>query len=173
MQEHLLSAAHALLLVGIVAGFIALPFYLASFNLPRTDPDDYEDARGDWQPSGLIDYFPRQIPASATNVRLFAAPSVLQGQGTFQLRLTLPPADVEAIERRFVPRALRDSTGSLYAMPMGKPWDYTSEGRDHLPPSFTVYVVRDPHDPAWPHTSSSGLAVRRETGEVVYWTELW
>src|SRR5688572_14509024 len=78
-----------------LAGF----FYLYShsfFLLPEheTDPDDYEEVLGGWSPD-RVKHFPQRIPEEASDARMMFFPGFLQGGAYLQLRLTLPPGDVD------------------------------------------------------------------------------
>ena len=63
----------------------------------ETRPKQYSSLLAEWQKRGLVDHFPKTLPAEATNIKLSAFPGFLQGGGWFQLRLALPSGDVARI----------------------------------------------------------------------------
>lgn len=157
-----------LLLVGFVWWFFT------EGSKPTTRLDAYPALLKDWAETGMVDHFPRTIPSQARNVSLEAYPGMLQGSGSFQLRMTLPPAEVTAIETRMKAQAMRRcppqcTTGigepEFWAVPYlqaGQKDDSVSFERD-----FVVYAIYTDGD--WNHPTGKGIAVSVKRNEVVYW----
>jgi len=176
-----------------LGGYYFMSFVSSCFVVPEitTDISSYEKIRTEWSNSGLADHFPSAIPKSATNTRLSYVPGFLQGGAHFQLRITLPPKDVEEIERKYAPLARHKYHGGdrmVHANePNGVPttFFYTnadsiskdSMPHDTFPEYFSIYVLKA--NPAgttgisWNHGSTAGIAISRQTNEVVYWCESW
>ncbi|WP_169980880.1 hypothetical protein [Tautonia rosea] len=148
-----------------------------------TDVNRYHALRRSW--SDLADHFPGEIPASARSVSCSHFPGFLQGGAWLQLRVELPDREVEAIEARIAPRAIRryegggDVTRHLNQLDGLPTTTYRTgaEGSGEFPESFTLYVLRaeDRGSPghAWNHGLSAGLSISKERGEVVYWADRW
>src|SRR5690349_19478506 len=66
---------------------------------PRTETriEKYSALITEWTQTGLVAHFPNPLPATASNIRLSAFPGFLQGGAWFQIRLTLPPAEVSKV----------------------------------------------------------------------------
>jgi hypothetical protein len=150
------------------------------FDLSTTKLAQYPHLLAMWRPSGLVQHFPATIPASASSARLFETPAILQGGASFQLRLTLPAAAVAEIERFYAPQTSityqGDNIDDLINPPA--PNDHTgSTGHGPFSNSFTIYVLKShaggEESFRWNHGETAGLAINRETHEVVYWAESW
>ena len=140
-----------------------------------TRVSDYPRLLEDWSAMGLVDHFPKTIPAEAADVSLAALPGVLQGSGYLQLRMKLPPQEVAAILAATKAKAVRHCPGQcpdniedpeFWAVPRlvagNKP-----EGR--FPPDFVVYALQTDGD--WNHPTGKGVAVSVTRSEVVYWAD--
>lgn len=140
-----------------------------------TRASDYQTLLRGWEPADLTDHFPRTIPADATHVSLAAFPGFLQGKAFFQLRMTLPPSEIEAIRARAMARAIRSCPSqctdaiqdpAFWSVPTliaGSPSD------ERFPSDFVVYAFETNRD--WNHPTGKGVAISVARGEVVYWAE--
>jgi hypothetical protein len=63
----------------------------------ETSPAKYSLLITNWTPTGLVAHFPNPLPPTASNVKLSAFPGFLQGGAWFQVRLTLPAAEVSKL----------------------------------------------------------------------------
>lgn len=142
---------------------------------PETKVSAYEGLLAEWSGMGVVDGFPKRIPANATEVRLHAMPGVLQGSGHFQLRMKLPAADIAAIEARAKAAAVR-SCPSLCTTAIEDPefWKVPllhagSQDGEPFPEDFIVYALETDGD--WNHPTGEGVAISRARSEVVYWAD--
>ncbi len=174
------QALKALLITGaVLAGlyllFVGLVWWgLTEGSKPTTRIDAYPGVLKDWAETGMVDHFPRTIPPQARNVSLSAYPGMLQGSGSFQLRMTLPAAEVAAIDERMKSRAVRRcppqctdgiEDPEFWVVPYleaGQKDDTVSFERD-----FVVYALYTDGD--WNHPTGKGVAVSVKRNEVVYW----
>lgn len=148
-----------------------------------TDVSRYTEIRSGWT-GGLADHFPVKIPSEATDVRLSFYPGFLQGGAHFQVRMTLPPEMVAAIEKDVSSRATHRFCGGGGMSqhenePNGVPttFYYTSGTTEHaFPDSFLIYVLKATDAGvgfAWNRGSNAGIAISKITNTVVYWCESW
>ena len=150
-----------------------------------TDVSRYDDLIRRWDPS-LVDHFPKRIPVNAMKQSLSFFPGFLQGGAHLQLRIELPAADVAREE-------VRMSQLSTHVYQRGErtyPDPYDNATRDvPLPPFHTgdkkssagfpadyilYFLFAQPGESApWNHGQTTGVAVSRQTSELVYWAESW
>lgn len=165
----------AAVLAGLYLLFVGFVWWsLTEGSKPTTRLDAYPRLLKDWAETGMVDHFPRAIPAQARNVSLEAYPGMLQGSGSFQLRMTLPGAEVAAIDQRMKARPVRrcppECTNgvedpdfwSVPRLEAGQKDDSVSFERD-----FVVYALYTDGD--WNHPTGKGIAVSVKRNEVVYW----
>jgi len=167
------------LVVAIVIGLgVAFVVLVASpFEPPAgtTTVSDYPRVLKDWSPTGLVDHFPRTLPPSASNVSLAEFPGFLQGSGYFQLRMTLPPQEVEAILTRTKSAAVRRCpTQCTVYIEDPEYWEVPrlaagNEKEMKFPPDFVVYALET--DGEWNHPTGKGIAISPTRSEVVYWAD--
>lgn len=142
---------------------------------PETRVSAYSSLLKDWSEMGVVDGFPKTIPANATDVSLHARPGILQGSGHFQLRMKLPPADVAAIEARAKAAAVRtcppQCTDYIEEPEFWSvPWLHAGETESgRFPSDFVVYALETDGD--WNHPTGEGVAVSRARNEVIYWAD--
>lgn len=174
--------------VGLIATAIAvwLVLALAASSPTRvTDVSAYQDVLSQWQPTGLIDHFPEQIPSEESSARLSYMPGFLQGGSHFQLRLELPASEIERIEadvQQLTEHRYRggtlfehynaDSTNNVPATDF-----FTGNDPDdrRFPDHFDLYVLEATpgSGPSWNNGRTCGVAVSSVSGEVVYWAHEW
>ena len=148
------------------------------------DPSRYEDVLtkkwGDL--ANLVDQFPRQIPASATNVHFFFHPGFLMDGSEIQLRCALPPDEIADQYNHFSKLAslffggdAPGTNGSVLKVPNVE--FYTADPPSNEFPNDYVIMVLDPivdqHASDSDHGSSHGVAISKQRNEIVYWTETW
>jgi hypothetical protein len=165
----------AAMLVALYMLFTAYVWWsLIEGSKPTTRLDAYPSLLKDWAETGMVDHFSRAIPAQARNVSLKAYPGMLQGSGSFQLRMTLPAAEVAAIDARMQTEAMRrcppECTRGIdepefWSVPRLEAGQ-TDEG-DTFERDFVVYALYTDGD--WNHPTGKGIAVSVKRNEVVYW----
>ena len=147
-----------------------------------TDLREYQKILEAWSKAGITKEFPSAVPASALKVRMSCLAPFLQGGGHFQLRLKLPPEEIDAIDKKYSSSAIQVYRGKTinerYNQPIPSPSDFTNGKSDgHFHPSFNLYILmaldQGGKDYAWNHGKSYGIAVSRERSEVIYWCESW
>jgi hypothetical protein len=132
----------------------------------------------------LTSHFPREIPNSAKNVRLYYSPRFLQGGSHFEIRYETSPAELEALVKKYGAKALAVYDGSPdlfhYAnetkgYPTAEFRDESNTGQAPLPSDFKVMVLesKPPADVSGNHDYSSGIAVSMKRLEVIYWADRW
>lgn len=129
----------------------------------------------EWAPTGLVDHFPAMLQPGATDISLAELPSFMQGSGAFQLRMRLPPDEIEAIARRARAKAVR-SCPNQCSVDVEDPeyWHVPrlaagSESEKRFPPDFVIYALETNGD--WNHPRGKGIAISVARHEVVYWAE--
>ena len=161
--------------VALCAAVVVMYIGMSTSTATVTKVSAYPDVLEEWTSTGLVDHFPRTIPANATNVSLVAYPGAMQGSGFFQLRETLPLGDVQAILAETKASAIRSCPGQC---PTGveEPefWHVPSliepdESEHQYPPDFVIYALETNGD--WNHPSGKGVAISTARSEVVYWAE--
>lgn len=155
---------------------------------PVTEISRYREVRHSFDPEAtLVRHFPPEIPPEARNVRLYFVPGFLQGAAVLQLRMKLPPAQVQKIQARFRKTAKfkyipGDKDNSLHpeTSPQGVVISHeyifhTGESRDRpFPKNYELLVIEDTSGAPtynWKHPNLAGVAIDLVTSEVVYWAE--
>jgi hypothetical protein len=152
-----------------------------TFSEPDTDPAHYSGVLTEWKQTGLVKLFPAEIPHHATGIHFSATPGSLQGRPWIQLRMKLAPDQIAAIDAD-----AQSATTHVYApdhgfsLP-GKDGDWPipnyetgdSPQQFQFPATFKIYVISavDRGSGSWDPHESYGVAVSRETNEVVYWAD--
>lgn len=167
------------LVIAVVIGLGIAAFVTVAclFREPEltTRVSDYPSLLRDWSPTGLVDHFPKTIPTQASGVSLSAYPGFLQGSGFFQLRMKLPPQEVEVIAARTKAAAVRSCPNQCtnniedpesWSLPDLVAGTTPERG---FPPDFVVYALETDGD--WNHPTGKGIAVSVARSEVVYWAE--
>ena len=115
-------------------------------------------------------------------VKLSAFPGFLQGGARFQLRLTLPAADVSKIYEDAT-RIAKDfyDRGGIYKSTNSKKGGlpgtnfYTSDDKHQtdFPEDYRVFVIaaQSPGGNTWEHLKSYGVVVSKQRNEVIYFAE--
>lgn len=164
----------ALCLTGVVVlmsafGTAAIYRQIRPLFVPETDPAALATSIQAWAAPELTGHFPSQTPEDATNVRFYHLSQTLQGALILQLRVTLPPERVAAIDAAHRGNPLsRELVGILD--------DRTASPDGGVPfaPNFSVYVTASvPNDSKWHHGRLAGVAVSLSTNEVVYFAQRW
>lgn len=161
--------------------------------MPTADVAQYAEVLNEEQFAGMVDHFPKVIPASANQVRFSHLHSALQGGQWVQLHLQLPTEEVAAIDGDAQKRAVQtwpgggNSCSPLNASPKGKcpaanyhtapiitprAPRYEDFSTD-FPSTFTTYTFNavDKGFGTWDPSSTYGISVSISTNEVVYWAE--
>jgi hypothetical protein len=159
---------------------IARGLYLA--NHVETDPQEYDALIGKWTSSGLVSHFPKPLPATATKTELSAYPGFLQGGAWFQVRLTLPPVDVEAIYEA-ASKLAKDfyDGGDIFSAVNSKEHGlagtsfHTTDLAHNVefPPDYRIFVFGAQNRGNWNHGESYGVVVSKKRNEVIYFAEDW
>lgn len=166
--------------IAIVLGLAIAAVMMIGWQFERslegsTKVSDYPRLLKDWSQTGLVDHFPRTIPTQATNVSMAELPGFMQGSGYLQLRMKLPPQEVEAIAARTKVAAVRSCPSQcsrfiedpeFWSIPDLAAGTKLERG---FPPDFVVYALETDGD--WNHPTGKGIAVSVARSEVVYWAE--
>jgi hypothetical protein len=178
------ATALAFGVVGVMwtAGVAFVLGHMWSFGVVVTNPARYEALRGRVQPSA---HFPERIPPHARTVRFSYYPGPLQAAAHLQLRMQLPPEEIDAIVERMRRQKVMTYRGGAEP-PDGRPSpDFFTSGSVQgaaspdptaFPPSYLILQFGEPRrwEPgAWNHGSIAGIAVDRDACEVVYWAQAW
>jgi hypothetical protein len=135
-----------------------------------------------WAPSGLVAHFPDPIPPAATKTRLSAFPGFLQGGAFFQIRLTLPTAEVARIYDAATKIAKDSYDGGGFFESTNSKKDglpgtsfHTSDGQKQadFPADYRVFVFAASGGPSWNHGKSHGVVISKQRNEVIYYAEDW
>ena len=133
--------------------------------------------------SDLGYYFPGAIPKTASEVRLSCQPQWLQGGCHLQLWLKLPPNEVKKLAKDFSPYAINRqqasgfNTNNLSQIDTRIPYNHIDPKDGSFPLTFEFYTFPTPPKPgrnsSLPPTQTAGVAISKETNEIVYWLESW
>jgi hypothetical protein len=177
LRRLLILAGGPVVLIGCIVGLSMIGGRLIPS--PDTNPAHYGSALKEWNRSGLVALFPPSIPADAKGIHFSVFPGYLQGRPWIQLRMQLPPDQVATIEA-----IASAATDHIYAPDFrftlpGKKDDWPIPGYQtgdrpdefQFPPTFKLYVIKavDHGLGSWDPYESYGVAVSRQTNEVVYW----
>lgn len=156
------------------------------FNSPAdatyTNLKKYPELYGRWKRTGLVDHFPASIPPHATDPKMFGTyPGAFQGS-VLQLRLTLPPKEIEDLEKKWTSSAkhrfIGGDTNAHSREKDGVPttFNYTDDNST-FDSTFTILVLdaqdRGESNLPWNHGTSKGFAISQKHQVVIYWCELW
>lgn len=150
----------------------------------ETNPKKYAALITNWTPSGLVTHFPRPLPATASNVKLSAFPGFLQGGAWFQVRLTLPAAEISKLydDASKIAKDFYDGGGSLTSVNSkhdGLPGTdfHTSDNskQSEFPPDYRVFVfdAQRPGGNTWEHGKCYGVVISKQRNEIIYYAENW
>lgn len=160
-------------LAGVTACVGLVAYQLNEQTKVTTKVAAYPRLLRDWSETGLVDHFPKTIPADATDVSLSVFPGFLQGSGWFQLRMKLPRKALEAINAQAAARAIRTCPDQC-EMALDDPQLWMIPRLQagpalvgDLEDEFTVYAFETDGD--WNHHTGKGIAISLARGEVVYW----
>jgi hypothetical protein len=153
------------------------------FGPPRTEtrPEKYSSLITEWTPTGIVTHFPSPLPSTATNIKLSASPGFLQGGAWFQVRFTLPPADVSKVYDTAA-KAAKDfyDGGSFYTSANSKEGGlpgtsfHTSDTQQiDFPADYRIFVFAASGGNTWNHGQSHGVVVSKQRNEVIYYAETW
>jgi len=181
--------------ISAIIGFCAVGVWvirgLLGFGFgPRVEmrPRKYARLLSDWRVTGLISHFPKTIPRAAMNVRLSAFPGFMRGGAWFQIRMTLPPADVAA---RFAEATARAKAfydgGDKYTLVNSTEGGlagtsfHTAGPKDYFfPDDYRIFIYEarahggpDPRCSPWWSGTSIGMVISQEKNEVIYFAENW
>ena len=168
----------------LVFAFFCLTF-AGCFGPPSTEtsPKKYSSLLTKWTPTGLVAHFPNPLPATATNVKLSAFPGFLQGGAWFQLRLTLPAADVSKVYDAAT-NAAKDfyDGGSFFTssnskrggLPGTSFHSSDTQEQSEFPADYRIFVfAAKDYGNQWNHGESCGIVVSKQRNEVIYFAENW
>ncbi len=151
----------------------------------ETNPKKYSKLITDWTPSGLIAHFPNPLPPSASNVKLSAFPGCLQGGAWFQVRFTLPAAEISKAydDATKTAKKFYDGGGkfkSTNSPKNGLPGTnfHTSDNpkESKFPEDYRIFVfaAQSPGgNPPWQSGKSYGIVISKQRNEVIYYAENW
>ena len=150
----------------------------------QTDPKKYSSLLTKWTPTGIVAHFPNPLPPAATNVKLSSFPGFLQGGAWFQVRLTLPAAEVSNAYDAAA-KAAKDfyDGGSFFTSTNAKNGGlpgtsfHTSdtEQQTDFPADYRIFVfaAQSSGGNTWNHGQSHGVVVSKQRNEVIYYAENW
>jgi hypothetical protein len=139
----------------------------------------------DWRPTGLITHFPKPLPATASNIRISAFPGFLQGGAWFQVRMTLPTAQVSKVyaDAANFAKDFYDGGGrysSVNSKTNGLPGTSFLTSDNNKQSEFTadyrifVFAAQSRGGiPPFQSGKSCGVVISRQRNEVIYFAENW
>jgi hypothetical protein len=151
----------------------------------ETRPSKYSSLITDWTPTGLVTNFPNPLPTNASNVKLSAFPGFLQGGAWFQVRFTLPAAEVSKdfddaskIAKDFYDGG--DKFTSCNAKKNGLPGTsfHTADNPKQweFPADYRVFVFATQDaggNPPFQSGTCYGVVISKQRNEVIYYAESW
>jgi hypothetical protein len=151
----------------------------------KNSPSRYPSLITDWAPTGLVAHFPKQLPATASNVKISAFPGLLQGGAWFQVRMTLSAAEVSKVydDASQTARDFYDG-GTMYtsvnSKTNGLPGTsfHTSDNEKQVefPADYRIFVFAAKDAGGSPPFQSGkcyGVVVSKQRNEVIYYAESW
>lgn len=136
--------------------------------------------------TGLVDHFPKTIPADASGVVFSSFPGYLQAGGWIQLRIETSKVKIELLYEDAMKRAKQyHDGGDRHTMinrqknGLGSGSFRTSESGDpRFPIDYRVFILdAKPYlagdHVSWNHGRSKGVSICREKNIVVFWAERW
>lgn len=170
----------AIVLIGLINCGLAFGLSVK----PETNPADYQDALKylGYPERPYLQHFPVPTPKNATDVSFHWTKHFLQGSMDFQLRFTLPPAEIESLLEQSMKRKAKNPEGreptSRVEPPWYGLWAGETEPASEWPEDFQIIVFRYGHaghyrDPTYPTGQSYGygVAISQQRNEIVYWVE--
>lgn len=146
-------------------------------------PKKYSSLLKDWRATGLVNHFPNQFPATATNIKLSVFPGYLQGGAFFQVRMSLPRDEVLKVYDAASSAANDfydggDFDTSMSSKTAGLPGArfYTSDKSGYdFPVDYRIFVfdAQSSGGNTWNHGYSYGVVVSKRRNEVIYFAESW
>lgn len=145
----------------------------------------YSSLITDWTPTGLIAHFPKPLPATASNVKISSFPGLLHGGGHFQVRMTLPAAEVSKVYDDASKTAKDFYDGgtkftSVNSKTNGLPGTtfHTSDSQKYteFPEDYRIFVFAAQTGggiPPWQSGTCYGVVVSKQRNEVIYYAENW
>lgn len=121
------------------------------------------DAWGYGAPGSDAAHFPPTIPASATNVRFFHQPGMMQAGSHVFVRYTLPPAEFASVVA-----ALSSTT-----RPVTRPTPDAGPHMVPVPTHFAIHWLTPPPTAPGNHGRGGGVAYDPSTRQVMYFAEQW
>jgi len=182
-RKTLIPAVALIIVVAIVA--ILHKCFSSAFPNAITTLSSYEKIKEqDWPYPVLIEHFPEQLPEDTSSARLYFMPKILQGAGTFELKLHCTEKEIEALYNKFYEKraACYQSEKGLFdyvektdipthwlTYRFGDPDSYS------YPKDFTIIILsaEDKAWGSWNHGSMSGVAINRKKQEIVYFSIFW
>jgi hypothetical protein len=148
----------------------------------ETRPEKYSTLITQWTPTGLVTHFPNPLPATASNIKLSAFPGFLQGGAWFQVRLTLPAAEVSKIydDATKITKDFYDGGGAFKSVNSkrdGLPGTdfHTSDNQHQLefPDDYRIFVfaAKRPGGNTWEIRQCYGVVISKQRNEVIYYAE--
>ena len=150
---------------------------------PRTETrtEKYSTLITEWTPTGLVAHFPNPLPATTSNIKLSAFP----GRGAwFQIRLTLPPAEVSKVydDASKIAKDFYDggtSYTSVNSKTNGLPgtaFHTADKEQAEFPGDYRIFVFAAQDAGGTPPFQSGkcyGVVVSKQRNEVIYYAESW
>ncbi|NET40272.1 MAG: hypothetical protein F6K19_51470 [Cyanothece sp. SIO1E1] len=133
----------------------------------------------------LISHFPTETPDVSSDPVFSFSPGALQGGAWIQLRVKMDPSDIQELNRKLENETKHKYQGGSFFTHYNLDEDnnlptasYHTRRKDNdareFPQHFTLYVLHaDDSGDEWNHGETCGIAVSRETNEVIYWAESW
>lgn len=149
-----------------------------------TDPARYEEIIAEFDDHPALQHFPASVPANSSFVRLHFHPALFQGGSVLQLKVSLPPDEVQSLYSVFARQALyvipsNTMNDPLFEDPeIPRHRDLTADTEStSLREGFELLVLGaedlGSKDAPWNHGVTYGVAVDRASSQVVYWYEDW
>ncbi len=144
----------------------------------------YEASRDAFPPQ-LADHFPELQPHAAADAVFTYFPGYMQGGAHLQLRIKASDDLVRKLDAELQKKAASTSIGGGSFEPEANAKDKyipmpplrtkrKDEKESDFPSHFTLYLLHASHYPGgWNHGKTKGVAVSRQSSEVIYWAENW
>jgi hypothetical protein len=150
----------------------------------ETSPTKYALLITNWTPTGLVSHFPNPLPPTVSDVKLSAFTGFLQGGAWFQVRLTLPAAEVSKLYDEATKMAKDFYDGgttytSVNSKTNGLPGTsfYTSDNKQgEFPADYRVFVFAAQDaggNPPYQSGTCYGVVISKQRNEVIYYAERW
>lgn len=167
---------------------VAAFFITGCFGPPdvETRIQRYKSILADWEESGLVQHFPREIPANAKSPIFSAFPGFMQGGAWIQIRLQLPAEQIREICKEAERQAKQFHDGGSSTTLINRQEDglgstsFHTSGTDEreFPADYRIFIYDAvPYKKGsgfdWNHATTRGVAVSTKRSEVIYWAESW